>query len=101
VRFINTNENKVLISADSVELLQQHINCGRARTWQHLDLRILWAICFSIDDIPHIFLSDHGCFVLWEVVTIALYGLIEISTVLHDLGEVIDRELDICIGLHI
>jgi hypothetical protein len=54
-----------------------------------------------MDDVSQIFLSDHGGLVLWKVITIALNCLIEISTVLHDLGKVIDRELDICIGLHI
>ena len=101
MRFINTGKNKVLISADLVKLHQKHINCGWARTWQHLDLSVLGAICFSMDDVSQIFLCDHGGLVLRKVITIALNGLIEISTVLHYLGEVIYRELDIGRGCHV
>ena len=54
-----------------------------------------------MDDVSQIFLSDHGGLVLRKVITVALNGLIEISTVLHDLGEVIDRELDIGRVLHV
>ena len=101
MRFINASKNKVLVSADLVKLLQKHINCWWSRTWQHFDFRVLGAICFSMDDVSQIFLSDHGGLVLRKVITIALNGLIEISTILHDLGEVIDRELDIGRVLHI
>ena len=100
MRFINTSKNKVLVSADLMKLLQKHINRGWSRTWQHLDFRILGAICFSMNDVSQIFLGDHGGLVLRKVITIALNCLIEISTVLHDLGEVIDRELDIGTVLH-
>ena len=100
MRFINASKNKVLISADLMKLLQKHINCGWSRTRQHLDLSILRTICFSMNDVSQIFFCDHGGLVLWKVKTIALNCLIEISTVLHDLGELIDRELDIGVSLH-
>ena len=50
--------------------------------------------------IAHVLLRDHGRLVLWEVVTISNECLVEVSTVLHDLGELIDRELDIGVSLH-
>lgn len=100
MRFINASKNKVLVSADLVKLLQEHINSGWPRTRQHLDLSILWTICFSMNDVSQIFFCDHGGLVLWKVITVALNCLIEISTVLNDLRELIDRELDICVSLH-
>jgi hypothetical protein len=77
MRFINTGKNKVLVSADLMKLLQKHINCGWSRTRQHLDLSILRTICFSMNDVSQIFLSDHGGLVLRKVITVALNGLIE------------------------
>ncbi len=100
MRLINASKNKVLVSADLVKLLQKHINRGWSRTRQHLDLSILRTICFSMNDVSQIFFCDHGGLVLWKVITIALNCLIEISTVLNYLGELIDRELDIGVSLH-
>ena len=99
MRFVNTSENQVLILTDLVELLQQHINSGWARTRHHLDLRILGAIRFSVHHISHVVFRNHGRLVLWEVVAIANECLVEVSTVLHDLGELIDRELEVCVAL--
>ena len=101
MRIVNTSEDQVLISANLVELLQQHINSGWARTWHHLDLRILGAIRFSVHHISHVILSNHRRLVLWEVETIANKCLIQISTVLHHLGELIDRELEVGVALHV
>jgi len=100
MRFINSSQKKNLISTDLVKLLQKNINRWWSRTWQHLDLSLLGAICFSMNDVSQIFLCDHGGLVLRKVVTIALNSLIEISKVLYYLGEIIDRELDIRRVLH-
>ena len=51
--------------------------------------------------ISHVVYINHGCFVLWEVETIANECLIQISTVLHNLGELIDREFEVGVALHV
>jgi hypothetical protein len=100
VRLIDTSEDEILVSTDLVKLPQQHFDCGRARTRQHLDLSILGAICFAMQNVPHVLLRDHVRLVFWEVVPIALKSFIQISSVLHNLRELIDRELDIGVCLH-
>ena len=95
MRFINTSENEVLVSTYLVELLQQHINSWRARTWQHLHFGIFWAKCLSQKNVPHVFLGNHCRLILRQVVTIALHGLIEIFAVLDDAREVIYRHLHV------
>jgi len=84
MRFINASENKVLVSAYPVKLPQQNINSGRSRTWQHLDLSVLGAICFSRKNIPHVLLSDNRRLILRQVVSIALHRLVEVLAVLDD-----------------
>ena len=51
--------------------------------------------------ISHVILSNYCCLVLWEEETIANKCLIQISTVLHHLGELIDRELEVGVALHV
>jgi hypothetical protein len=51
--------------------------------------------------ISHVIFSYHGRFILWEVETIPNKCLIEVSTVLDDFGEVIDRELEVGVALHV
>ena len=100
VRFINTSKNEVLIPTYLVELLQQHFNSWWARTWQHLHFGIFWAKCLSQKNVSHVFLSNHCRLILRQVVTIALYGLIEIFAVLDDAREVIYRHLHIVAWFH-
>jgi hypothetical protein len=95
MRFINTSKNKVLISVDLVKILQKNINRGWSRTWQHLDLCVLGAICFSRKNIPHVLLSDHRRLILRQVVSIALHRLVEVLAVLDDAREVIHGHLDV------
>lgn len=98
VNLIHASKDKVLIFADLVELLQQDIDCGRARTRQHLDFSILGAIGLSMQNIPHVLLRDHGGLVLGQVVSVSLHSLIQVSFVLNEAGEVIHRHLHVVVG---
>ena len=80
-----------------MELLEQNINCGWAWTRHHLDLRILWTICLSQENISHVLFNDHGGLVLRKVISIALNSFIKILTVLNDTREVIHRHLHVVV----
>ena len=97
VRFINTTKDKVLVSTDTMKLLEQHFNCGWARTRKHLDLRILWTIGFSQKNISHVIFGDHCCLILRKVIPVSLNSFIKIFTVLYDAGEVIHRHLHVVV----
>ena len=94
VALVNAMVHDLLVLADLVELLEQDVDCGWTRAGQHLHLGELWAEGLLIDHVVHVLLGDHGALELGQVVAAAQHGLVEVAAVLHQLREVVDRELD-------
>ncbi len=99
VLVINANEGEIVQLADTEELLHQYFFARRSGARQHSNLIILGAEDFTTYYIPHVVLSDHSGLELGQVIAIPLYRLIEVSAVLDEAGELVNRHLlGVCIG---
>ena len=59
------------------------------RELKHLDVCILGAEGLAGDHVAHVLLRDHGGLELGQVISITKKGFIQVTAVLHELGELV------------